>query len=144
MRDLVHFVDMLVKHLGSCHCGAVTFEVEAPADLRVFRCNCSICRKKQNNHFIIPKRQFRLLTGEDDLTVYTFNTHQARHIFCRHCGVQSFYSPRSNPDCYGVMPHCIDSPTIVSIEYIDFDGENWEQAMKECVQSKEKNPFDIK
>ncbi|CAF3351333.1 unnamed protein product [Rotaria socialis] len=72
---------MLVKHLGSCHCGAVKFEVEAPADLCVFRCNCSICRKKQNNHFIIPKRQFVLLTGADYLTTYTFNTNKAQHLF---------------------------------------------------------------
>ena len=93
---------MSVKHLGSCHCGAVKYEVEAPADLRVIRCNCSICRKKQNDHFIISKRQFTLLSGEDYLTKYTFNTHQAQHLFCRQCGVQSFYSPRSNSDCYAV------------------------------------------
>ena len=135
---------MLVKHRGSCHCGAVQFEVEAPADLRVFRCNCSICRKKQNNHFIIPKRQFTLLTGAEYLTTYRFNTKKAEHLFCRQCGVQSFYSPRSNPDCYGVMPHCIDSPTINSIEYLDFDGHNWEIAMKQCIDNGSSNPFDIK
>jgi len=135
---------MSVKHLGSCHCGAVRFEAEAPSHLRVFRCNCSICRKKQNNHFIIPKRQFKLLSGQDYLTTYTFNTGQAQHLFCRQCGVQSFYSPRSNPDCYGVMPHCIDSPTIESIEYLDFDGENWEKSMNECAQTGDQNPFDIK
>lgn len=135
---------MSVKHSGSCHCGAVKFEVEAPADLRVFRCNCSICQKKQNNHFIIPKRQFVLLSGEDFLTTYTFNTHVAQHMFCRRCGVQSFYSPRSNPDCYGVMPHCIDSPTIKSIEYLDFDGDNWEKSMEKCFEKAESNPFDIK
>ncbi|CAF1312416.1 unnamed protein product, partial [Adineta steineri] len=116
----------------------------APADLRVFRCNCSICLKKQNHHFIIPKRQFVLLTGADYLTKYTFNTHKAEHSFCRQCGVQSFYTPRSNPDCYGVMPHCIDSPTIKSIEHIDFDGENWENSMNKCAETGDKNPFDIK
>ncbi len=135
---------MSVKHFGSCHCGLIKFEVEASANLRVFRCNCSICRKKQNHHFIVPKQQFVLLTGEDYLTTYTFNTHQAQHLFCRQCGVESFYVPRSNPNCYGVMPHCIDSPTIQSIEYVDFDGENWEKSMNECTQIKEKNPFNIK
>ena len=42
------------------------------------------------------------------------------------------------------MPHCIDSPTIKSIEYVDFDGVNYEKSMKECIQSGEKNPYDIK
>ena len=135
---------MSVTHSGSCHCRAIKFEVEAPADLRVFRCNCSVCQKKQNQHFIVPKRQFALLTGADQLTTYTFNTHQAKHTFCRNCGVQSFYTPRSNPDCYGVMPHCIDSATIKSIEYMDFDGENWEKAMNESIQKGVENPFDIK
>jgi len=41
------------------------------------------------------------LQGADKLTTYTFNTHQAKHTFCRTCGVQSFYQPRSNPDGYG-------------------------------------------
>lgn len=135
---------MIVNHRGGCHCGAVQFEVEAEENLRVFRCNCSICHKKQNHHFIIPKKQFKLLKGADYLTAYKFNTKMAEHLFCRQCGVQSFYSPRSNPDCYGVMPHCIDSPTIKSIEYLDFDGANWEVAMNLCKNSGDTNPFDIK
>lgn len=39
--------------------------------------------------------------GSDNLTTYTFNTHAAKHTFCKTCGVQSFYTPRSNPDGYG-------------------------------------------
>ncbi|CAF0746721.1 unnamed protein product [Didymodactylos carnosus] len=135
--------DDFVKHLGSCHCGSVQFQVFASENLTVFRCNCSICIKKQNNHFIIPSRYFSLLTGDDMLTTYTFNTHQAKHMFCKKCGVQCFYRPRSNPDCYGIMPHCIDSSTIKSIKYIDFDGVHWEQSIDDCAK-KEKNPFDIK
>ena len=56
---------------------------------------------KQNHHFIVPESRFTLLKGADKITTYTFNTHIAKHTFCSLCGVQSFYSPRSNPDGYG-------------------------------------------
>lgn len=120
----------LVLHTGGCHCGQVAFEVFAPADLYLYDCNCSICNKKQNRHFIVPKERFKLLKGSEYLTVYTFNTHQAKHMFCRVCGVQSFYQPRSNPDGYGVMPHCLDAGTVKSVTVESFDGENWETSME--------------
>ena len=55
---------------------------------------------------------------------------KAKHLFCRVCGVQSFYQPRSNPDGWGVAPHCIDSDTIKTITIREFDGENWEIAIE--------------
>ena len=29
---------VLIKHTGGCHCEAVRYEVEAPADLHVYHC----------------------------------------------------------------------------------------------------------
>uniref|UniRef100_A0A8D0GD51 CENP-V/GFA domain-containing protein n=1 Tax=Sphenodon punctatus TaxID=8508 RepID=A0A8D0GD51_SPHPU len=121
----------LVKHAGGCHCGAVRFEVWASADLHVFDCNCSICVKKQNRHFIVPATRFELLKGADNLTTYTFNTHRAQHSFCKTCGVQSFYTPLSNPDGYGIAPHCLDEGTVHSITTEPIDGKEWEKAVKE-------------
>uniref|UniRef100_A0A8D2PJZ0 CENP-V/GFA domain-containing protein n=3 Tax=Zosteropidae TaxID=36297 RepID=A0A8D2PJZ0_ZOSLA len=121
----------LVKHTGGCHCGAVRFEVWASADLHVFNCNCSICTKKQNRHFIVPASRFKLLKGADNLTTYTFNTHRAQHTFCKTCGVQSFYTPRSNPDGYGIAPHCLDEGTVQTIITEDINGKEWEKAVKE-------------
>ncbi|XP_028839292.1 uncharacterized protein cenpv [Denticeps clupeoides] len=121
----------LVGHLGGCHCGAVRFQVWTCPDLHVFKCNCSICTKKQNHHFIVPKSQFTLLQGSDRLSTYTFNTHTAKHMFCRTCGVQSFYIPRSNPDGFGVAPHCLDPGTVRSVTVEDFCGENWEDSMEQ-------------
>uniref|UniRef100_A0A3Q1HKB7 CENP-V/GFA domain-containing protein n=2 Tax=Anabas testudineus TaxID=64144 RepID=A0A3Q1HKB7_ANATE len=120
----------LVKHTGGCHCGAVRFEVWSSPDLHVFHCNCSICTKKQNHHFIVPKNNFTLLQGLDSLTTYTFNTHAAKHTFCKTCGVQSFYTPRSNPDGYGVAPHCLDPGTVRSVSVETFCGEKWEESMQ--------------
>jgi hypothetical protein len=81
----------MVEYSGSCHCKKVTFRVTAPAHMIVWNCNCSVCDMKRNLHFIVPKSRFTLLTGKDDLQLYTFNTHTAQHMFCKHCGVQSFY-----------------------------------------------------
>ncbi|XP_068750399.1 centromere protein V-like [Montipora capricornis] len=121
----------LVKHRGGCHCGKIRYEVMAPAVLYVLDCNCSICVKKQNKHFIVPEAHFTLLQGEDDLICYTFNTHAAKHLFCKTCGVQSFYRPRSNPDGYGVMPHCLDEGTVKAIKVDACDGKNWEKFIAE-------------
>ncbi|XP_028563833.2 centromere protein V [Podarcis muralis] len=120
----------LVKHTGGCHCGAVRFEVWASADLHVFDCNCSICVKKQNKHFIVPASHFKLLKGADSLATYTFNTHCAQHTFCKTCGVQSFYTPRSNPDGYGIAPHCLDEGTVSSVTIEAINGKEWEKAVK--------------
>ncbi|XP_012506856.1 PREDICTED: centromere protein V isoform X2 [Propithecus coquereli] len=121
----------LVKHTGGCHCGAVRFEVWAPADLHIFDCNCSICKKKQNRHFIVPASRFKLLKGAENITTYTFNTHKAQHTFCKRCGVQSFYTPRSNPGGFGIAPHCLDEGTVRSVVTEEFNGNDWEKAMKE-------------
>ena len=111
---------------GSCHCGAVTFEVEAPECLEVERCNCSICSKSGFLHLIVPLGRFRLLSGGEELNTYTFNTGVAKHTFCRHCGIKPFYTPRSNPDGIDININCLDTPP-ASIQVTEFDGQHWEQ-----------------
>ena len=115
-------------HRGGCHCGAVRFEVEAPAVIEAFECNCSICAKTAFLHLIVPEARFRLLAGAEALTTYTFNTGVARHLFCRACGVKAFYRPRSNPDGWSVNARCLDAGTVERLEVKPFDGRNWEQA----------------
>ena len=115
-----------VKHMGGCHCGRVRFEVEAPAALEVQECNCSICGKSGYLHLIVPKSRFKLLQGAEFLSTYTFNTGVAQHLFCKVCGIKSFYIPRSNPDGFSVNARCLDPQTIASIKITQFDGQNWE------------------
>jgi hypothetical protein len=115
-----------VMHRGGCHCGAVAFEVHAPADLTALECNCSICRMTGFVHLIVPRSRFRLLRGEGDLTDYRFNTGTARHLFCRRCGVKSFYVPRSNPDGYSVNVRCLDRTNIASVTVQPFDDNDRE------------------
>jgi len=118
----------LVTHRGGCHCGDVAFEVDAPQRLAAQECNCSICSMTGFLHLIVPANRFRLLRGADRLTTYTFNTGVARHLFCRRCGVKSFYVPRSNPDGYSVNVRCLDRSTIEHVDVEPFDGQHWEQS----------------
>ncbi|HQY70486.1 MAG TPA: GFA family protein [Pseudomonadales bacterium] len=103
------------------------FSVEAPVRVTVSECNCSICAMTGFLHLIVPAARFRLLTGADVLTTYTFGTGVAKHLFCRHCGIKSFYVPRSNPDGYSVNLRCLDKGTIEHVDIEPFDGQNWEQ-----------------
>ncbi len=113
-----------VIHRGGCHCGRVRFELDAPARIEALDCNCSICAKAGFLHVIVPKSAFRLLSGESELTEYRWGTAAARHLFCRHCGVKSFYVPRSNPDGIDVNVRCLDADTISELIVTAFDGRN--------------------
>jgi hypothetical protein len=116
----------LVTHTGGCHCGAVRFEVDAPASIEVRECNCSICAKSGYLHLTLPRARFRLLSGGEALSEYRFGTGVARHLFCSVCGVKSFYVPRSHPDGYSVNARCLDAGSVVSMRVLPFDGANWE------------------
>jgi hypothetical protein len=113
-------------HKGSCHCGAVVIEVEAPARLEAYECDCSMCERTGFLHLIVPASRFRLLQGEQALTDYGFNTHVARHYFCKTCGCRPFYVPRSNPDGFSVNVRCLDKAGIEALSVLPFDGKNWE------------------
>jgi len=115
-----------IVHKGGCHCGAVRFEVEAPADMEVISCTCSMCNKTGFLHLIVEAGQFRIIKGKDSLTDYRFNTGTAQHLFCKTCGVKAFYVPRSHPDGWSVNVHCIDQETIKHLNVSEFDGANWE------------------
>lgn len=124
----------MTTHTGGCHCGAVRFEVAAPADIEVTRCNCSICRMTGHLHLIVPTADFRLLAGDDATATYTFNTGVAQHYFCRTCGVKSYYVPRSHPDKISVNANCLEESTLLSVAVRDFDGQNWEENIHQLSQ----------
>lgn len=115
-----------MQYQGSCHCGAVRFEIDAPDEIEVEECNCSICTKSGFLHLILPLSKFRLISGQEYLSVYKFNTGVAKHTFCKVCGVKPFYTPRSNPDGIDVNVRCLDTKP-KSIKLVQFDGQNWEK-----------------
>ena len=116
---------------GSCHCGAVRFQVllELEALPTALLCNCSICTKKGILHLIVPPNQFRLVSGEKALSTYQFGTKTAVHRFCKNCGIHPFYTPRSHPDRVDINIHCIDEQIREQFPVQTFDGAHWEEAI---------------
>ena len=117
-----------IQIFGGCHCQAVRFRIETSAPLQLLRCNCSICSMTGFLHLIVPHTSFELLTPMDQLSSYRFNTGQANHLFCKHCGIKSYYQPRSHPDAWSVNAHCLQDVNPADWIIRDFDGANWEQA----------------
>jgi len=124
-----------ITHHGSCHCGAVRFEVDAPADLLVHECNCSICRRTRFWPAVVRPDGFRLLSGEAELTQYLFNTKKNHHYFCKHCGVRAFGVGNETPvgKMIGVNLMCLDDVSdeelaAAPITYVDGRHDRWDSA----------------
>ncbi len=106
-------------HAGSCHCGAVAYEVDVGLDGLV-ECNCSHCYRKGFVLAFAPRSAFRLTKGEGETTSYFFNQHKIDHCFCKTCGVQPFG--------YGVAPDgsevaAINIRTLTDIEPWDWTAQ---------------------
>jgi hypothetical protein len=109
---------------GGCHCGRVRFRVYIHT-LEALECNCSVCAKKGFVNYIVEPDRFEMISGEDELTTYQFNTRVAEHKFCKHCGVHPFSRPRSHPNGFDVNARCLD----IGHQFLNitpFDGQNWE------------------
>ena len=123
---------------GGCHCGAIRFRVKVQ-EYKAIDCNCSICTKKGFLHLIVEKQDFELLSGQEQLATYTFNTKTAKHHFCKVCGMHPFYIPRSHPDGVDVNVRCLDGQPLQSFAIEPFDGEKWEENIHHITDSAEQN-----
>lgn len=106
---------------GSCHCGVVSYEVEAEFT-EGMTCNCSHCKRKGMLLTFVPKAQFALKTGEDSLTTYHFNKKQIDHVFCKICGVQSF---AQSGDMVAINLSCIEGLDTDALQIQKVDGKNF-------------------
>jgi hypothetical protein len=104
---------------GACHCQRVRFEIDADlASVRV--CDCSICRLRGALNVRVEEANFRLISGEEDLSIYQFHTRQAKDYFCKVCGVAPFRRPRTAPELWTVNARCLEGVdlTALKIEYV--------------------------
>lgn len=97
------------RHRASCHCAAVVLELDLPDGIvNPRRCDCSICRRKGAIVASVPLAGIKVIQGEDDLRLYEFNTHTAKHYFCSRCGIYTHHQRRSNPHEYGYNVACLE------------------------------------
>lgn len=97
------------KNKGACHCGQVEFEVDLPNGFEeLSRCNCSMCARRGAVVTAVPLAAFKILKGEECLSLYQFNTKTAEHYFCSNCGIYTHHKRRSNPNQYSVNVACIE------------------------------------
>ncbi len=117
-----------MKITGGCHCGAVRFRFESKRQVELLDCNCSICSATGFLHLIISHDRFTLQSGAGALGSYRFGSGAAEHLFCKTCGVKSFYQPRSHPNAWSVNFNCLDEGHSLEPHVRAFDGRNWEAA----------------
>jgi len=113
-------------HNATCHCGSVKFRVTLPEGLNsARRCDCSFCRMRGGVAVSANLDGIEFLEGEDQLTLYQFNTGVAKHFFCARCGIYTHHQRRSNPNEYGVNVACLEGVSPFDFpELVVHDGVN--------------------
>jgi hypothetical protein len=117
----------ILRH-GGCHCGQIAFTVRFASPPTLLDCNCSICVKTGFLHLIATAADFELRCGGEALAEYRWGTGAARHLFCRHCGIKSFYVPRSHPNGFSVNWRALDGVADIVPIVQPYDGRHWERA----------------
>ena len=110
-------------HSGSCHCGAIAFQVEGNLD-QVIECNCSHCRRKGYLLWFVPLEHLMRTTSDETVSIYRFNTHKIDHCFCSVCGCAPFgFGTGSDGIAMAsVNVRCLDNVDLGALKRAPFDG----------------------
>lgn len=99
---------------GSCHCQSVLFEVSCEIET-AYQCDCSLCIRKGARMIYAKETDYTLLAGQQNLSMYQFNTHTAEHYFCKTCGIYTFHKTRSKPGMFGFNAGCLAELDIMGL-----------------------------
>jgi hypothetical protein len=81
---------MTIKtYTGSCTCVKNRFEVNLDLEQGTIKCNCEACTKTRFWCALVQPKHYRLLTDEDNLSVY-HSEGGNQHFFCKYCGAKPF------------------------------------------------------
>ena len=114
-----------MKYQGSCHCGAVAFDVEGDI-ASAMSCNCSMCQRKGSLLWFVPRDTLKLTTSEESSRVYMFNKHLLKHHFCPVCGIHPYAEgkdPKGN-DMAAVNIRCLEGIDLEAITITHYDGRS--------------------
>jgi hypothetical protein len=125
---------------GSCHCGGVTFTVDAEIQ-ELTRCDCSLCARRGAATAAVPRSALTILSGEDVLRTYKWNTGRATQYFCSVCGIYPFHQKRMAPDQYGVNSGCLEDFDPKSVPVREVGGKDM-TIRKEFISSARRGPIE--
>ncbi len=109
---------------GSCHCGAIAFELEGEVT-EAIDCNCSLCRRRGGLLAFFPREALTLKTPESNLGTYTFNKHALQHHFCPTCGIAPFSEgvhPKTGAKMAAVNVRCLPEVDLAALQVKQVDG----------------------
>lgn len=112
---------------GSCHCGAITLEVDGEAPEQAMECNCSHCSRKGYLLWFVPRESTHIHADEGKVGVYHFNKHVIAHHFCKDCGCAPFAlgtTPDGKP-ITAVNVRCLEGVDLATIKRIPVDGRSF-------------------
>ncbi|MCQ4630966.1 hypothetical protein J2Y63_004245 [Shinella sp. BE166] len=115
-----------MKYEGSCHCGAIAFEVEGEFDTGL-DCNCSLCRRRGGLLAFVPRDSLVLTTPEANVSTYQFNRHMIEHHFCAKCGIAP-YGEGKDPKGNGMAAvnlRCIPAIDLETLAITKVDGKSF-------------------
>jgi hypothetical protein len=99
---------LIVK--GQCHCGSVKLSIVLSDGYKTARrCDCSLCRMRGAVAVSSDVGGITVEEGAECVSLYQFNAKEAKHYFCKKCGVYTHHQRRSNPNQYGVNVAIIDN-----------------------------------
>jgi hypothetical protein len=115
----------MALHKGSCHCGAVAFEVQVDLE-PIIECNCSICRRKGHLLAFAPREALNVLQGEENLSTYTFNSHRIQHRFCATCGIATFGEGKkpTGEATAAINVRCLEGVELSDLKITPFNGRD--------------------
>ena len=121
------------QHQGSCHCGAVRFEVLVDATTGT-RCNCTVCTKTYVTGMLTRPGSLTVTKGREELSGY--RTGSATRYFCKHCGVHLYgdgHVEALGGDFLSVNLNALDDVDLgqVKIGYFDGRHDNWQAGLRD-------------
>tara|TARA_A100001035_G_C27455055_1_gene351974 strand:+ start:60 stop:458 length:399 start_codon:yes stop_codon:yes gene_type:complete len=119
------------EYSGKCHCGSVKFTFQSEEEVEIWICNCSMCELLNYEHLFVRHEDFNLIIPDnnqssDIVSTYQFGTRNAKHFFCKICGIKTYYQPRSHPEAYSINRKSVLNPPNIK-KLVHFDGKNFEQ-----------------
>ncbi|MFO0685345.1 MAG: GFA family protein [Sandaracinus sp.] len=108
----------MTRYHGSCHCGAVQFDVEGLDLENAATCNCSICGRTGALMLFVPEGKLENVVGRETMTDYQFGKKRTHHAFCATCGIRPFaWGPgHDGAEWAMVNVRCLDGVNVHDVE----------------------------